>query len=138
MEKVATLEAKINELMAAKARVNGKQVAEAVGSKNSCPLEEENVEHDLVQLVVRSRGNLRDDAFQLAYKIEKDQKQPAKRFPSRVAKTTNTRKFTANTRGTNSIAASANNKFNNGINRSQMVECKRQDVNLECLNCGLG
>ncbi|KAI5648005.1 hypothetical protein M9H77_34010 [Catharanthus roseus] len=69
MEKVDALEAKINELMAAKAGVNGdatssgtkgngKQVAEADDSKDSGALEEENVEDNSVQSIGRPQGTL--------------------------------------------------------------------------------
>ncbi|KAI5672419.1 hypothetical protein M9H77_12783 [Catharanthus roseus] len=81
--------------------------------------------------------NTIDDAFQLAYMIERRQKQPAKLFPSQVEEAINTRKFISDTSGTNFTAISANNKLNNGRKRGQMAESKRQDANLECFNCGL-
>lgn len=81
--------------------------------------------------------NTIDDAFQLAYMIERRQKQPAKLFPSQVEEAINTRKFISDTSGTNFTAISANNKLNNGRSRSQMAESKKQDTNLECFQSGL-
>ncbi|KAI5663889.1 hypothetical protein M9H77_23213 [Catharanthus roseus] len=67
--------------------------------KNSNPLEEENIEDSIRPMV--SHG--------LAKRIERSRKQPAKRFLSQVGDATNTKKFIANTRGTNSTASSTNN-----------------------------